>query len=133
MGKARGSGSRHFVVYSDPSKPLDFWGWPLEQAFGALLAQRGYAAVWEVKQTATLTFRHLDGPLKSVPVGALAPVDHPNTFSADMMRGNNAEDMARANIMLQVLREGLKGWRGETRERFSITRCLAEQRLRNPE
>jgi hypothetical protein len=133
MGKARGEGSRHFVIYSDPLQPLNSLGWPIEEAFGALLRQCGYAADWEVKQTAVLKFRHLDGPQKGVIAGVLAPVDHPKSFSAEIMRGNNGEGFARQHVMLEVLRAGLNGWRGETRERFSTIRGIADQRLRNPE
>jgi hypothetical protein len=133
MGKARGEGSRYFVIYSDPLRPLDSMGWPIEQAFGALLEQCGYAASWDVKQTATLSFRHVSGPHEKFPVGLFALVDHPHTFSADIIRGNNGENMARQNIMHQVLRVGLNGWRGATRENFSHIRGIAERRLRNPE
>ena len=69
MGKARGEGARKFVVYSDPLKPLDFGGWPIEQAFDALLKQCGYAADWDVTEIAVLRLRHADGPHKGVPVG----------------------------------------------------------------
>jgi hypothetical protein len=133
MTKARGDGYRHYVIYSDPMQPLDSRGWPIEQAFDALLVQCEYAAIWEVKQTAVLNFRHLSGPNKNIPVGVLTPVDHPRTFSAEIMRGNCGEELARKHVMVEVLRAGLNGWRGETRDTFSLIRNLAEQRLRNPE
>jgi hypothetical protein len=133
MGKARGEGSRYFVIYSDPLKPLDSRGWPIEQAFDALLKQCGYAADWEVTQSAVLRLRHAEGPNKGIPVGVLSPVDHPRAFNAEIMRGNNGEEMARQNIMVQVLRTGLNGWRGDTRDGFSIKHGLAEQRRRYPE
>jgi hypothetical protein len=133
MGKARGEGSRYFVIYSDVLKPLDFGGWPIERAFKVLLEQCRYVALWDVKQTATLEFRHKDGPHKHLPVGVISPVEHARTFSAEVLRGNNGEDAARRNIMLQVLRAGLNGWRGETRERFSSLHGIADDRRRYPE
>ena len=131
MGKARGEGARKFVVYSDPLKPLDFGGWPIEQAFDALLKQCGYAADWDVTEIAVLRLRHADGPHKGVPVGVLSSVDHPRAFSAEIMRGNNGEEMARRHIMGQVLSMGLNGWRGDTRDRFSNIHSLAEDRRRH--
>jgi len=133
MGKARGEGSRHFVIYCDPLKPLDGMGWPIEQAFAALLEQCGYAAEWDVKQTAVLSFRHLDGPHKGVLAGVMAPVAHPQSFSAEILRGNNGEETARQHVMRTVLDAGLNGWRGDTRDRYSTIRSIAEQRRRSPE
>jgi len=132
MGKARGEGSRYYVVYSDPLKPLDYHGWPVERAFDVLLEQCGYAASWDVKQTATLKFLHLDGPYKNIPVGVLASVDYPKIFSAEILRGGHGEEMARENIMREVLGAGLNGWREETRDRFTIIHSIAEHRRRNP-
>lgn len=131
--KARGEGSRYFVIYSDPLKPLDSHGWPIEEAFGALLAQCGYAADWQVSEVATLTLKHADGPHKGIPVGCLTRVDHPREFKADIMRGNNGFEVAQQHIMGQVLETGMKGWRGVTRDRFGNLRSLAEQRRRFPE
>jgi hypothetical protein len=133
MGKARGESSRYYIVYSDPLNPLDFHGWPVERAFDVLLEQCGYAASWDVKQTATLNFLHLDGPYKNIPVGILASVDHPKMFSAEIKRGGHGEEMARENIMREVLRTGMNGWRGETRDRFTIIHGIAEHRKRNSE
>jgi hypothetical protein len=134
MGRsARGEGSRYYVVYSDPLKPLDFHGWPVTEAFDVLLKQCGYVPDWGETAAATLQFRHADGPNKGIHVGIFGKVDHPREFTAEIRRGNHGVDFARENIMAQVLHTGLEGWRGETRDSFTITHGLAEQRLRNPE
>jgi hypothetical protein len=46
------------------------------------------------------------------------------------MRGGNGLNFARQRIMREVLRTGLNGWHGETRENFCVNRGMAEHRRR---
>src|ERR1700733_7551840 len=134
MGRsARGEVSRFYIVYSNPLKPLDFGGWPVEQAFDVLLKQCGYVPDWGEKTAATLQFRHADGPNKGIHVGISGKIDHPREFTAEIRRGNHGVDFAHENIMAQVLHTGLMGWGGDTRVIFKIKHSMAEQRRDNPE
>jgi hypothetical protein len=133
MSKARGEGGRYFVVYSDPLEPLNFGGLPLAQAFDAMLKQCGYEADWGETATATLQFRHVDGPHKGLHIGIFGTVDHPREFAAEIRLGNHGMEFAREIIMAEVLRTGLNGWRGETRDNFSTTHGIAKYRKWNPD
>ena len=132
MGRARGEDNRLWVIYSDILEPLDFGGWPLEEAFSNLLKHVGFEPVWSQATAATLELRYVGGgKVKSPPLYVHSTPSNP-TFSALLDRGANAEWFARNRMMTEVLSKGLYGWRGQIRYQFNLDRHMADQRRRNP-
>jgi hypothetical protein len=132
MGRARGEDNRLWVVYSDILEPLDFGGWPPEEAFSNLLKHVGFEPVWAQATAATLELRYVGGSkVKSPPLDAHSTPSN-LTFSAVLDRGANAEWFAHNKMMAEALSKGLYGWRGQIRYQYNLDRSVADQCRRNP-